>query len=150
MINESKTGVWKFYYKNGIPSSEETYIEDSVVAIRCFDETGNLQVNDCVAEKDAEFPGGTAAWTKYIIRKIQGAGTELSKKAQEGTVYIMFIVDVDGKVTEAKVINPTGNYLEEVGLRIVRSSPKWIPAKQHNIFVKAYRRQKFTYTLDYE
>jgi hypothetical protein len=150
VINESKTGLWKFYHRNGLISAEETYVNDSAVAVKCFDEKGNPQQGECFLERDAEFPGGTSAWTQYIVRKIEGNFEQLEKKAKEGTIYILFIIDVDGKVTEASVINPTGNYLEEYGLRIIRSSPKWIPAKQHNIFVKAYRRQPISFQMTEE
>ena len=52
------------------------------------------------------------------------------KKRLGGRVVIEFIVDVDGNITDVKVIKSSGHpELDEEAVRVVQSMPKWNPGK---------------------
>jgi TonB family protein len=144
-INDRKNGMWIFYQRSGKPASEETYIIDSLISIRCFDEKGKTMSMDCVAEMDADFPGGIKAWQQYIAKRVYSNADELIKKGANGTAIVLFIIDTTGKVIDARLETKTNSYLDEFALRTINNSPRWIPARQHNITVKAYRKQPITY-----
>jgi TonB family protein len=145
MINGNRHGLWTYYQRSGKIASEELYDMDSLVSIRCFNEMGQPFSENCVVESEAAFPGGLSAWQRYISGRIFAASDELLARAQEGTVMVQFIIDTSGNVTDVKVLNQTGSFLDEFARRTVQRSPKWIPARQHNIAVKAFRRQPVTY-----
>ncbi|WP_336515739.1 TonB family protein [Pollutibacter soli] len=147
LVNSAKTGQWKFYFKSGKIAAEQLYATDSVVSMRCFDEEGNIVNDDCVDEKLAQFPNGMDGWRKYITKKVSAYRKQLKQEGRPGTVYVSFIVGVDGKVEDAKVEDPKGIYLEDFALQIILTSPQWTPARQHNLPVRSYYRQPITFKL---
>lgn len=148
LFNTEKTGPWKFYFRNGKIAAEQLYAMDSVVSMRCFDEEGNPVEEDCVDEKLARFPDGMDGWRKYITKKVSAYQKQLKKEGRPATVYVSFIVGLDGKIEDAKVEDPKGIYLEDFALQIISTSPPWTPARQHNLPVRSYYRQPITFRLD--
>lgn len=109
-------------------------------------------------EIDAEFPGGTGAWTKYVTREIERNMDELTEDGKSGTVVVLFIVDREGAVSEVRAlpcgeagvpncVGP-GSKLAEVAVAAIKKGPKWKPAVQNGKNVKAYRRQPVTFRLE--
>ena len=47
----------------------------------------------------------------------------------QGRVVVDFIIDKDGKVTDARVIRSVDPRLDEEALRVVNASPKWRPGR---------------------
>ncbi|MBR5855724.1 MAG: TonB family protein, partial [Bacteroidales bacterium] len=61
---------------------------------------------------------------------------EIAKKeGLQGTVYVSFVVDKNGKVTNVKVIRGCHESLDKEAVRVISSSPDWVPAKIGNINV---------------
>jgi TonB family protein len=52
------------------------------------------------------------------------------KKGVTGTVYITFIIEKDGTLTNAKVLRGIGSGCDEEALRVVNMMPKWNPGEQ--------------------
>jgi len=48
----------------------------------------------------------------------------------QGTVFVYFVVDRDGKVKDAKVLRPVDSRLDKEALRVVNSLPTFEPGKQ--------------------
>lgn len=79
--------------------------------------------------QSAKYPGGDIAMYKFIEKKKNY--TE-AMKAQNiaGVVTVEFVVNEDGRVTNVQLKKSSNNgQLNEDALRIVRSMPKWTPAK---------------------
>jgi len=55
---------------------------------------------------------------------------EAAKKGIQGDVYVQFVVDKNGDVTNVKLMRGADPLLNEEALRVVKSSPKWMPGKQ--------------------
>jgi len=62
-----------------------------------------------------------------------------------GKVYVQFIIDPNGRLTDAKVINPIDPALDKEALRVINSSPLWVPGKQRNKPVKVI----FTFPINF-
>lgn len=109
-------------------------------------------------EIDAEFPGGNAAWTKYVTREIERNIDELQEDGKSGTVVVMFVVSKDGSVSEVRAMNcgeagvanclGPGTKLSEIAVNAIKKGPKWKPAIQNGRQVNAYRRQPVTFQLE--
>ena len=108
-------------------------------------------------EIDAEFPGGTNGWTRYVTREIERNIDELQDDGRSGTVVVLFIVDNEGGVSEVRALPcgeagvgnclPPNSKLAEIAVNAIRKGPKWKPAVQNGRKVKAYRRQPVTFQL---
>lgn len=81
------------------------------------------------AEEMPSFPGGDEELYSFISQNIKYP--ELAKRNEiSGKVLVEFVVDVDGKIIDPKVVKGIGYGCNEEALRIVKLMPKWIPGKQ--------------------
>lgn len=99
-------------------------------------------------EIQASFPGGNAAWQKYLSRKISSQLDDPDDK-DFGTVSIRFVVDTNGRVSNVTALNMVNTTLAEIAVNAIRKGPDWLPAKQNGRYVKAYRTQPITLTKPY-
>ena len=82
-----------------------------------------------VVEQQPSFTGGQEGYTRFLLENIKYPEDAI-KKAVTGTVYITFIIEKDGSVTEVKVLRGIGSGCDEEALRVVKMMPKWNPGKQ--------------------
>jgi TonB family protein len=72
---------------------------------------------------------GFKDFREYIQKKL-----EYPRKAEklgiEGEVSVRFTIDTTGRVIDAEIINSVDSVLNKEALRVVNSSPVWIPGKQ--------------------
>ncbi|MEP7279362.1 MAG: energy transducer TonB, partial [Bacteroidota bacterium] len=67
--------------------------------------------------------------------------------AKQGTVYIQFVVDTEGTVSDVNAVSgPEELYAAAVS--VSKKSGKWIPAIQNGRQVKSYKKQPITFRLD--
>jgi TonB family protein len=82
-------------------------------------------------EAKPTFNGGDAdAFVKYVQQNIQYPQNALDNNV-EGKVTVNFVVDANGKIRNAKVVNGVDDELNAEALRVVESAPAWTPAKQN-------------------
>ena len=55
----------------------------------------------------------------------------------QGTVMVQFTIELDGKVTEAKVVKGVDDELDAEALKVICASPKWKPGKVDGKKVRA-------------
>ena len=81
---------------------------------------------------------------RYLSKSIRYPSTAKENNIQ-GTVVIEFIVDEEGKVTNAKVVKDIGGGCGKEALRVVKQMPEWIPGMQlaRNVKVKMNLPVKF-------
>lgn len=88
-----------------------------------------------VVEEMPSFPGGMAALMKYIKDNLRYP--EICREgAAMGRVNVVFIVNEDGSLSDVKVIRSIIPELDKEAIRVVKSMPKWNPAKQNGKAVK--------------
>ncbi|MDR2010075.1 MAG: energy transducer TonB [Bacteroidales bacterium] len=82
-----------------------------------------------LVEDKPEFPGGETALFKFIRDN-----TKYPERAKsigiEGRVYIEFVIDKDGKVSNIKVAHGVDELLDSEAIRVVSKMPDWKPGKQ--------------------
>ena len=64
---------------------------------------------------------------KFISQNLQYPQTALENGIQ-GVVYLQFIIQVDGKISDIAVIRSVDSQLTEEAIRVVKLMPRWIPA----------------------
>ena len=82
-------------------------------------------------EAKPTFNGGDAdSFIKYVQQNIKHPENAL-ENGVEGKVTVNFVVDANGKIRNAKVVNGVDDELNAEALRVVESAPAWTPAKQN-------------------
>ncbi|MCB9261487.1 MAG: TonB family protein [Flavobacteriales bacterium] len=90
----------------------------------------------------AEFPGGDSARQEFISKNMKIPEIALnSKKEINGTIFVKFIIEKDGSVSNvqldtSKKTTPLGFGLEEAAIDVVKRMPKWKPATQGDKVVR--------------
>lgn len=92
----------------------------------------NVEAPLVIVEQMPEFKGGEAARQKFIQQHIVYLEKE-KFDGIEGTCYITFVVEKNGKITDAKVLRgvPNGENLDKEALCVINMMPKWNPGKQN-------------------
>lgn len=79
-------------------------------------------------EKNPEFPGGVNAMMDYLRGNLKYPESA-KKNKQEGRVFIGFIVEKDGSVSNVKVLRGVYEELDSEAVRVVKSMPTWIAGR---------------------
>ena len=82
-----------------------------------------------VVEQKPEYPDGEAAMLKFIYANINYPPIARDNGV-EGTVYVSFVVERDGLITDVKVVRDIGAGCGEEAVRVVKKMPRWNPGKQ--------------------
>ncbi|HSV88494.1 MAG TPA: energy transducer TonB [Bacteroidales bacterium] len=82
-----------------------------------------------VVEQRPEFPGGEEARIQFIVENLRYPLRALEAGIQ-GNVFVTFVVEKDGSITDVKVLRGVGGCLDEEAVRVVKSMPRWIPGRQ--------------------
>jgi protein TonB len=134
-------------YENGKPHGYEVGYnpKGDTIVYRVFDQgevvkewQADVQESDAVfvtVETTAEYPGGRAAWKKYLTANLKYP--DALKEKINGTVFVKFIVDTDGRLNDIKVAKGLHPLLDAEALRVVQQSIPWISSKQGGRAVKS-------------
>lgn len=91
--------------------------------------------------------GGLEAWNTYLKDHLKYPAVAKDRHI-EGTVYVVFIVDKEGKLREPEILRGIGGGADEEALRLVEDAPKWIPGTQHNKTVQVKMRLPIRFKLE--
>jgi len=100
-----------------------------------------------VVENMPEFPGGDLGLMKYIQKNVKYPA--IAKEYNiTGKVYVSFIVDKSGKVTNVKIVRGVDRHLDAEAVRVVKSLPKYKPGKQRGKAVRVMFTIPINFTLN--
>lgn len=97
-------------------------------------------------ESYPEFPGGMAAWAKFIQKNLRYPYAAQESGAQ-GKVYLNFVVEKDGSITDVNVVKGIGYGCDEEAVRVIKKSPKWKAGLQNNSPVRVRYSMPIGYVL---
>jgi len=98
-------------------------------------------------EEMPEYPGGINALMSEIASGIKYPD-EAKKNGIQGKVFVSFVVDEQGKVTNAKIERGVNPALDAESLRVVNGLKTWKPGKEKGEAVKVAYTIPINYTLD--
>ncbi|NOY36318.1 MAG: TonB family protein, partial [Chlorobi bacterium] len=101
-----------------------------------------------IVEEMPGFQGGDENRFREWIAENLRYPEEAKRQGIEGKVYIRFIVEADGRVSNVEVIRTADPLLDAEAVRVVRSSPTWTPGKQRGHNVRVAYTFPITFTLD--
>lgn len=80
-------------------------------------------------EEQPEFPGGVEKLLEYVQKNLKYPMMARESDIQ-GRVFVGFIVEKDGSITNVQVLRGIGGGCDEEAVRVVQSLPKFKPGKQ--------------------
>lgn len=93
-----------------------------------------------------EFPGGMNAWAKYIQRNLRYPNMA-QEAAIQGKVFLSFVVEKDGSITDVKVIKGIGYGCDDEAIRVIKKSPRWKAGMQNNLPVRVRYNMPISYMM---
>jgi len=98
-----------------------------------------------VVEEMPTFQGGDITkFREWVQRRVEYPEDLLPERI-EGKVFVMFIVEPDGSVSNATILRGLHPKLDKETLDKVNSSPQWKPGLQRDVPV----RVRFSITIEY-
>ena len=82
-----------------------------------------------IVEEMPEFPGGMTKLADYLAKNIKYPQMARESGIQ-GRVFVQFVVEPDGSVSNVAVMRSLGGGCDEEAMRVVKSMPKWKSGKQ--------------------
>jgi len=113
-----------------------------------------IEVNDSneifvMVDEFPEFPGGDAARIYYFRDSIDYPKLAIDSSV-EGTVYVTFVIEADGRITHVELLKGIGSGCDEEALRATREMPNWIPAKKDGVKVRSQFNIPIRFVLPHE
>jgi len=130
-VEANQETVVEAYIPN-IPIEEEESIEEEMVFV--------------VVESMPEFPGGDAARIAYLNDNMEYPVLARESGIQ-GRVFVTFVVEKDGSITDVRVLRGIGGGCDEEALRVVKNMPRWMPGKQRNVPVRVQFNMPINFIL---
>ncbi|PKP04769.1 MAG: energy transducer TonB [Bacteroidetes bacterium HGW-Bacteroidetes-6] len=109
---------------------QDNEVGDFVAPIQDDDEPDIIEAEIfTIVEEQPGFPGGESALMEYLGRNIKYP--QLARESNiQGTVFVTFVVEPNGSISNVKTLRGIGGGCDEEALRVVKSMPNWTPGKQ--------------------
>lgn len=114
-----------------IQKAEEELVEDEIFFI---------------VEDPAEFPGGVKALYSFINNTVKYP-VIAQENGIQGKVYVKFVVNEKGKVSDAEILRGVDSALDNEALRVINKLPDFKPGKQRGRPVKVYYNAVINFQL---
>jgi TonB family protein len=98
-------------------------------------------------EKMPTYPGGDQARIDFMMQNFMYP-EEAKKNNVQGKVFVSFIVDTDGSLTNVKVLKGIGSGCDEEAVRVIKLMPKWNPGMDKGKVVKVQFVLPINFKLD--
>jgi TonB family protein len=99
-----------------------------------------------IVDEMPQFPGGEAAMMKFVASNVKYP-QEARDKEIDGRVFISFVVEKDGSVSNVKVMRGIGGGCDEEAVRVVSAMPKWKPGIKDGKPVRVSYMMPLTFKL---
>lgn len=109
-----------------------------------------------ILEKQPEFEGGLAAWRKFLQNNLDASraaelqdSVTFAKYGVQQMAIIRFTVCDDGSLCDFEVVNKNkvSPAVAFEALKVMRKSPKWVPAQNKGVNVRALFQQPIIFNF---
>jgi protein TonB len=127
-------------------ADDETVIDVQPVIEAAEEKEEDMNQIFLIVEEPAEFPGGTRALYNFISNAVRYP-VIAQENGIQGRVYVKFVVNEEGKVSDGEIMRGVDPSLDKEALRVINSLPKFKPGKQRGKPVKVYYNAQITFQL---
>lgn len=174
MVNDTIQGLAIDYYPNGTMRLKQNYLNGfkhgdfyeylengQLQYIRTFENGLQIMVLDgkekdklgsnsdeifTIVEEEPSFPGGEDARIMFLAKNLKYPQFARENNI-EGTVYIGFVVEIDGSISYLRIKRDIGGGCGEAAFNVIRMMPKWNPGKQRGKLVRTAFTIPITFRL---
>ena len=114
---------------------DQTEVIEEYVPVEVEEEEVVEQEIFQIVEEMPAYPGGDQKLMEFIAKGIKYPQIARETGIQ-GRVFVGFVVEPDGSVSNVKVLRGIGGGCDEEAMRVVKSMPKWKPGKQRGKAVR--------------
>jgi TonB family protein len=125
---------------------ELLYVKGKQISGIGYDSLGKAHSFTTV-EVTADYKGGLAAFYKFLQYKIHYPTTDKTHKIQ-GKVYVTFLVNTDGSLTNVKALKGPDETLMAEAVRAVKLSPRWNPGYRYGMVVPVQYTVPLAFSLE--
>ena len=100
-----------------------------------------------VVEDQPTPEGGLESFYRYVAENMKYP-TTARQAGIEGKVFVQFVVDKNGALTDVRAIKGIGDGCDEEAVRVISGAPAWNPGRQRGKFVKVRMIIPITFKLD--
>ena len=111
----------------GDPNADFVVDEPVGTGVAAVVEEDNTVYNTAGIEVKPDFPGGMEKFNAFVAKNYQAPEEEGLK----GKVYVTFVVEKDGSLTDIKVLRDIGYGTGAEAIRVLKKCPKWTPGEQN-------------------
>ena len=126
--------------------TEATKVQEITIAEPVVEEHEDADEIFLVVEQTAVPTGGMEAFYKFINERIKYPA-QARRQGIEGRVFVEFVVDKNGNLSDVHAVKGIGAGCDEEAIRIIQSSPQWVPAKQRGKAVRQRMVLPITFKL---
>lgn len=127
-VNASPTG-------NGGPGDGSASIDNST-----------YNANEGDLEFMPEPVGGEKAWAKFLQKNLRFPAMA-QEQGVSGKVFVSFIIEKDGKLSNITVLRKAGYGFDEESLRVLKLAPAWKPGRQNGQNVRVQYTLPLSFSL---
>jgi protein TonB len=128
--------------------TEETALEDVVFDPDAYNEAEEEVEEVFLFVEQAPTPkGGMKSFYDYVAQNLEYPVTARRMRI-EGKVYIQFIINKDGSLTDFQILKGIGGGCDEEAIRVLKTSPKWNAGKQRGRPVKVKMSLPIMFVLE--
>lgn len=128
-------------------ATESTVVEDFIAPPVVEEEVVPEEEIFQIVEEMPSPKGGMEALYTFLSENIRYPYLAMESGIQ-GRVYVTFVVEKDGSITDVKVVRGIGGGCDEEAVRVVKALPKWNPGKQRGRPVRVLYSVPVNFTLD--
>ncbi len=121
-----------------VEAKEESEVEVIVADFEPADTEEVVEEIFTIVEELPEPIGGLQAFFKYVAENLEYPNAA-KRLGVSGRVYLQFVVEKDGSLTDIKVMKGIGAGCDEEAVRVLEGAPKWKPGKQRGVPVRVYK-----------
>lgn len=125
-------GISNSYLTGHVFSLQEYMQQDSELLKEFNFYQDNSKLFDVVEEMPS-YPGGSGAMMAFISSHVKYPDGDY---CAQGRVIVSFVVERDGSLSNVKIQRSVDKLLDQEAIRIVKSMPKWNPARQNGKVVR--------------
>jgi len=118
----------KLFFFFALVSFQFVFSQEPTVAVPLDEDTKSEILNASSVEKKPEYPGGIGEFYKHVASNFI---VPTHKDFYGGKIYVSFVVEKDGTLTDIKVLRHPGFGTADEAIRVLKSAKTWQPAEQN-------------------
>ncbi len=99
------------------------------------------------ADQQAYFKDNQKGLMTYIQKNMEYPQYAIDHNIK-GKVYLKFVVEADGRVTDVKVIRGASPCLDREAMRVISEMPNWVPGQMGGVNVASYFQLPLNFALE--